>query len=86
MEVCIVTSGGYSGKFLQSQCEIQLTMDNLGEQKVLESTFFRLIKSLKSKILATMVPPPRYKPPILSYSGVGTYALSSALKSPASKT
>ena len=31
--------------------------DNLGVQKVLKSNFFRLSKSLKSKILATMVPP-----------------------------
>ena len=48
-------SGGYSGKFSQRQCEIQLPGDNLGEQKVLESAFFRLSKSLKFKILATMV-------------------------------
>ena len=50
-------SGGYSGKFLQRQCKIQLFRDNLGEQKVLESAFFRLSEGLKSKILVTMVPP-----------------------------
>ena len=47
---------GYSGKFSQRQCKIQLSGDNLGEQKVLESVFFRLSKSLNSKSLATMVP------------------------------
>ena len=30
------------------------------ESKVLEKTFFRLSKNLKSKILAAMVPPPGY--------------------------
>ena len=59
-EVRIVMSGGYSGKFSQRQCEIQLPRDNLGEQKVLESAFFRFSKSLKSNILATRVPPPGY--------------------------
>ena len=49
---------GYSGKFLQRQCKIQLSRDNLEEQKVLESTFFRLSKSLKSTISANIVPPP----------------------------
>ena len=39
-------SGGYSGKFLQRQCKIQLFRDNLGEQKVLESAFFRLSEGL----------------------------------------
>ena len=33
---------------------------NLGEWKVQKNTFARLSESLKSKILATMVPPPRY--------------------------
>ena len=53
-------SSAYSGKFPQRQLEIKLSRDNLGEQKVLESTFLRLLKSLKSKILANMVPPPGY--------------------------
>ena len=45
------------------------------EKKVLKTVFFRCSKSLKSKILATMVPPQgyHYKPPVLSYSEVGTY-------------
>ena len=71
-------SGGYSGKFSQRQCKIQLPRDNLGQQKVLESAFFRLSKSLRSKMLATMVPPVLgyiyqvyYKLPILSYLEVG---------------
>ena len=51
-------SGGDSGRFLRRQCDIQLPKDNLGDQKVLESEFFMLIKRLKSKILTTMVPPP----------------------------
>ena len=51
-------SGGDSGRFLPRQCDIQLPKDNLGDQKVLESEFFMLSKSLKSKILTTMVPPP----------------------------
>ena len=58
-EVRIVMSSGYSRKFSQRQCEIQLFRDNLGEQNVL-SAFFRLLKSLKSKILASMVPPSGY--------------------------
>ena len=33
---------------------------NLGEWKVQKNTFARLSENLKSKILATMVPPPRY--------------------------
>ena len=53
-------SSEYSGKFSRRQCEIQLSRDNLGDQNVLESAFFRLLKSLKSKILASMVPPPGY--------------------------
>ena len=53
-------SGGYSEKFWQRQCKIQLPRDNLGEKKVLKSALFRLSESLKSKILTTMVPPPGY--------------------------
>ena len=53
-------SGGYLGKFLQRQCKIHLPRDNLWEPNVLESAFFRLWKSLKSKILATMVPATGY--------------------------
>ena len=44
-------SGVYSGKFSQRQCKIQLSRENLGEQNVLESAFFRVF--LKSKISAT---------------------------------
>ena len=44
------TSCGYSVEFSQRQCKIQLTRDNLGEQKVLEISFFRLSECLKSKI------------------------------------
>ena len=51
---------GYSGKISQRQCEIQFPRGKFGEQKVLESAFFRLSNSLKSKILATRVPPPGY--------------------------
>ena len=51
---------GYSGKFLQRKWEIQLPRDNLREQKVLRNAFFMDSKSLKSKILATRVPPPRH--------------------------
>ena len=54
-------SRGHSGKFSRRQCKFHLSMDRLGEQKVLESSFFELSKSLKSKILSvgTIVPPPR---------------------------
>ena len=45
-----VTSRGYSKKFSRIQCEIQLSRDNLGEKKSLESSFFGLLESLKSKI------------------------------------
>ena len=57
-----VMSRGYSGKFFPRQCNIQISGDNLGEQKVLESSFFRLLQSLKFEIfppLGTMVLPPR---------------------------
>ena len=50
-------SDGYSRNFLQGEDEIQLSRDKLGEQKFLESVFFRILQSLKSKTLATMVPP-----------------------------
>ena len=60
VEIRIVMSDGYSGKFLQRQCKIQLSRDILGKKKVLKSAFCRLSKSLKSEILATMVPPPGY--------------------------
>ena len=48
------------------------------ESIFLEGAFFRLSKSLKSKILATSVPTAcyiggYYKPPVLSYSEVGMY-------------
>ena len=43
-------SGEYSAKCSQRQCNIKLSRDNLGEQKVTESAFFRLSKSLKPKI------------------------------------
>ena len=49
---------GYSGKFSQKQCEIQLSRINLGKNKVLKNTFFRLPESLKPQILATMRPTP----------------------------
>ena len=73
-------SGGYSGKLSQRQCKIQLSRDDLGDQKVLESALFRLSKSLKSIIITTMVAFPGgiywvyYKPPVSSYSEVGSYA------------
>ena len=38
-EVPIVMLGGYSRKFSQRQYKIQLSRDNLGEQKLLESSF-----------------------------------------------
>ena len=56
----LLMPGGYSGKFSWRQCKIQLPRDNLGEQNVLEKAFFWLSVSLKSKILATRVPPPGY--------------------------
>ena len=53
-------SNAYSEKFSRRQREIELSKDNLGEQEVLERAFFRLLKSLKSKILGSIVPPPGY--------------------------
>ena len=71
-------SGGYSGKFSQSECKIKLSRDNLREQKVLEGAFFRLSKSLKSKILATRVPLQLIlgllQTPRLSYSEIEMHA------------
>ena len=71
-EVCIIMSGGYSRKFLQRQCKIQFPRDNLGEQKILEKALLRLSKSLKSKILTSMVPPTGYTGfiTILSFSAI----------------
>ena len=36
-------------KMLQKQCKIHLSKNNLGKQKVLESSFFELSERLKSK-------------------------------------
>ena len=44
----------------KNNTKIQFPRDNLGEQKVLESVFFRLSKDLKPKMLVTRVPPPGY--------------------------
>ena len=49
--------GGYLKKFSRRQFKIQLSKDNLAEQKILDSAFS---ESLKSKILAVMLPPPGY--------------------------
>ena len=70
-------SGGYSGKFSRRQCKIQLSWDNLIEQKVLESAFFRLSESLKSKLSSNMVLPPGHNGfiSVLSYSKAGTYVI-----------
>ena len=60
---CIVMSCGYPGNLSKMQCKIQLCRDNLEEKKVLESEFFGLSESLKSKLftpVATMVLPPEY--------------------------
>ena len=69
--------GRYSRKFSQRQCKIQLSRGNLREQKVLESTFSDFQRTLKSKMLSTMVPPLGYtgyitnnKPLFLSYWGL----------------
>ena len=40
----------YSGKVSQRKRKLQLSRDNLGEKKVLESAFCGLLESLKSKI------------------------------------
>ena len=55
-----IMSGGYSRKFLERQCKIQLPRENLGEQKIPEKALFRFSKSIKSKILTSMVPPLGY--------------------------
>ena len=47
IEIRVVMSREYSGKFSQRQCKIQLSKDNLGEEKVLESSFCGISKSLK---------------------------------------
>ena len=47
-------------KFVLSCLRHSTSYEYLGKQKILEKAFFRLSKSLKSKILATMVPPPGY--------------------------
>ena len=54
--------GGYSKKFLQRQHKIQFSRDNLGEQQAKGpgEHIFRFSESLKSKILAAMLPPLRY--------------------------
>ena len=56
-------SPGYLGKFLRSQCKIQLSRDSLGEWKVLKRVVFGLSENLQSKIsipVATMVALPCY--------------------------
>ena len=70
---------GYSGKFLQRQCKIQLPRDNLGEQNVPENALFRLSKSqiqnFNNHGATSRIYWVYYKPPVLSYSEVGTYEI-----------
>ena len=57
---------------------VQLSRDTLGEQKVLESLFFRLSESLKFKIfplVGTIVLPPRYTGFIINLSFWATLGL-----------
>ena len=61
----------YSGKFSRRCYRIQLSSDKLGEQEVLKSAFSGLSESLKSKKYYI-----HYKPPVSSFSEVGTYVLS----------
>ena len=56
----VCNSRGYSRKVSLKPSKIQLSRHNLREQQVLKSAFFRFSESLKSKILAIMVPPPGY--------------------------
>ena len=59
IKIGIVMPRGYSRKFSRDPCKIQLSRDNLGEQKVLEGAFSEFSESLQPKIftsLTTMVP------------------------------
>ena len=47
---------GHSGKFSQKQCKIHLSMDKLGEQKILEGSFFELSESVKTKSFLRWAP------------------------------
>ena len=60
IEVPIVMLGGYSRKFLQRQCKIQLYRDDLGEQKLLKQCILRLSYSPKTQNFGNMVLPPGY--------------------------
>ena len=55
LKVRIVMSGGHSRKRMRNA---NFFRENSGEQQVEQSAFLRLSKSLKSKILVTMVSPP----------------------------
>ena len=39
LKFLLLMLGGYSRKFSRRQCKIQLSRDNLGEEKVLKSPF-----------------------------------------------
>ena len=72
IEVPIVMLGGYSRKFWQRQCKIQLS---LGEQKLLESAFSGFQRDQNPKFWQHGVTSEIHwvsQPSILSYSDVGT--------------
>ena len=76
IEVPIVMLGGYSRKFPRRQCNIQLSRDNLEEQKLLESAFSGFQRAQNPKFwqhgATSGIYWVCYKPPVLSYSEVGT--------------
>ena len=72
-------SGGYSGRFLQRQCEIQLSRDNLSSgEKVLQNALFRLsepkIENFANHGATSGIYWVYYKCVFLSYSEVGMFA------------
>ena len=79
VEVRIVMSSGYSGKFSRRQFNLQLSRDNLGEQKVLKrADFFQAFKEPKMENFGNHGVTSGtywvyYKPPVLSNSEVRTY-------------
>lgn len=75
-----VVAQKHTGKFSQTQSKVQLSRDNFGKQKVLESAFSELSEGLKSKYsppLTTRIVSMKFwfqlKSLILNYGEVGMY-------------
>ena len=78
LKFVLLSQKGIQENSRKGNAKFNFLRDKLGEQEVLEGALFRFLKSLKSQIFTTIVPPPGgvywvyYKPRVSSYSEVGT--------------